>query len=183
MEEQVEQVAMQTTELKSPEDVQEEIVEVALHSMVGVGSPKTIKLKGFLGSTEVIVLVDSGVTHNFIALQLVRKLDLQLTETGGYGIILGTGSSVRGVEICKNVVLSLGTIIVMQDFLLIELGTANVILGVKWLETLGDVTSNHRSLQLSFTLNGSKVVLQGDPSLVRSQVTLKTLIKELKLEK
>lgn len=71
----------------------------------------------------------------------------------------------------------------MQDFLSIDLGTTDVILGVKWLETLGDVTSNHHSLQLSFMLNGSKVVLQGDPSLVRSQVTLKSLIKALKLEK
>lgn len=39
--------------------------------------------------------------------------------------------------------LSLGSITIVQDFLPIALGTTDVILGVKWLETLGDVTSNH----------------------------------------
>lgn len=38
----------------------EEVVEVALHSMVRLSSPKTLKLKGLIGATEVIVLIDSA---------------------------------------------------------------------------------------------------------------------------
>lgn len=91
-------------------------------------------------------------------------------------MVLGMNSSVHGGQICKDVVLSLGSITIVQDFLPVSLGTADVILGVNWLETLGDVTSNPQTLHLSFTVDGSKVV-HGDPSLVRSQVTLKSLIK------
>lgn len=114
----------------------EEIAEVALQSMVGLGCPKTLKLKGLIGSTEVLVLIDSGSTHNFIALKLVKELYLPLNETNGYEIILGTGVSVRCTEICKDVVLSLGTITIIQDFLPINLATIGVILGVQWLATL-----------------------------------------------
>lgn len=68
VEEQVEEIAMQSVELKPSDEPPEEVAEVALHSMVGVGSPKTIKLRGYIGATEVNVLVDGGATHNFIAL-------------------------------------------------------------------------------------------------------------------
>lgn len=79
--------------------------------------------------------------------------------------------------------LTLGLITIIQDFLPLNLGSTDVILGVQWLAILGDVTSNHLNLKMCFVLGKSSIVLQGDPTLVRSQVTLKSLITSLKLEK
>lgn len=68
-----EEVAMQVVEMVDEEDVEEsfeQVAELALNLMVGLGSPKTLKVKGLIGSWEVVVLIDSCATHNFIALAL-----------------------------------------------------------------------------------------------------------------
>lgn len=103
--------------------------------MVRLDSPKTLNVKGLIGSKEVVVLVDNGTTHNFIARALVEELQLLLNETDGYGVISGTRASIRGTKICINVEVSLGTITIVQDFLPIFLSSADVISGVQWLVT------------------------------------------------
>lgn len=36
-------------------------------SVVGIDSPRTMKFTGFLGGRQVLILLDSRATHNFIA--------------------------------------------------------------------------------------------------------------------
>lgn len=40
-----------------------------------------MKVKWVLGGVEVIVLIDSGASHNFISSQLVKKLNMFLEGT------------------------------------------------------------------------------------------------------
>ena len=63
----------------------------------------------------------------------------------------------------------------MEDFLSLELGSADVILGMKWLETLGRMEVNWKNLTMRFQVGGVYVILQGDPSLSTSLVSLNTL--------
>jgi hypothetical protein len=49
-----------------------------------------------------------------------------------------------------------------QDFYVMDLPDTNIILGVQWLSTLGIVTTNYKTMEMSFTgENGEKVVLRG----------------------
>lgn len=48
------------------EEAKDDVVQVALHSMMELGSPKTLKIKGSIGVKEVVVLIDKGATDNFI---------------------------------------------------------------------------------------------------------------------
>ena len=70
----------------------------------------------------------------------------------------------------------------MQDFLSLELGNSDVILGIQWLETLGSVRTNWKTQTMQFKWEGRPVMLVGDPSLKRSKISLKTMIKELNKE-
>lgn len=45
---------------------------------------------------------------------------------------------------------------VQTDLFVLAMGGANVVLGVQWLETLGDITINHKNLTMEFTLNGRR---------------------------
>lgn len=84
---------------------------------------------------------------------------------------------------CKGVVLTLQNIEIMEDFLLLELGSTDVILGMQWLETLRGMQVNWKALTMKFRISGIAVTLQGDPSLSSSLVSLKAMLKALKKER
>ena len=111
------------------EEVQE-VVELSINSMVGLSAPKTMKVKGNIARQEVIVLSDCGATHNFISTQLVQRLRLPLEATSTYGVLMGTSRAVKGEGICRVVVITLHNIKIVEDFLPLDLGSANVILGM-----------------------------------------------------
>ena len=67
----------------------------------------------------------------------------------------------------------------MEDFLPLELGSANVILGIKWLESLGGMQVDWQNLTMRFQVGGVLVIIQGDPNLSNSLVSLKTLWKAM----
>lgn len=108
-----------------------------MNSVVGLTAPQTMKLKGEIEQQPVVVLIDGGATHNFISVELVQLLGLSREETTGYGVIMGTGMAVQGAGICKRVKLQLQNLQIVEDFLPLELGSSDVILGMKWLAAVG----------------------------------------------
>lgn len=164
------------------EDIEADRVEISLNSVVGLTTPHTMKLKGIIKGHEVVVLIDCGATHNFIARELVSKLDLPMEATTSYGVMMGTGSAVRGDGVFKQVNASLGEVEVVEDFLPLELGGQDVILGMQWLSTLGGMSVNWKTLTMKFQLGSVPVTLQGDPGLSKTQVSLRAMIRTLRHE-
>ncbi|KAA0061683.1 uncharacterized protein E5676_scaffold75860G00290 [Cucumis melo var. makuwa] len=70
-------------------------IELSINSVVGLINLGTMKVKRKIGEEEVVILIDCGATHNFIAEKLVIKLGLALHETPSYGVILGSGRTVK----------------------------------------------------------------------------------------
>ncbi|KAJ9542106.1 hypothetical protein OSB04_028612 [Centaurea solstitialis] len=157
----------------------EEPHEVSLNSVLGVTNPKTMKLLGYISGTELVVMIDPGATHNFISPSVVRNLGIYVTNTGGFGVSLGTGDSVRVEGVCQGVLLCTQGVEIVENFHPLTLGNSDVILGLDWLEKLGDVTTNWRTQVMRFVVNGEVVTLRGDPSLGRSRVTLKNMIRSI----
>eukprot|EP00253_Pinus_taeda_P027959 PITA_27959 len=60
--------------LEEPEAVEEDNQKdnvpdepvISLHALAGISSPQTLKIRGFIKHRPVVVLIDSGSTHNFI---------------------------------------------------------------------------------------------------------------------
>ena len=71
---------------------------------------------------------------------------------------------------------------VIQDFLPLDLGNTDVVMGMQWLGTLGSMDVNWKQLTMKFKLGDSQVVLQGEAGLNKSKVSLKTMMKEIKQE-
>jgi hypothetical protein len=58
--------------------------------------------------------------------------------------------------------LTLGRHELAQYFYVMDLPETNIILGIKWLSTLGPITPNYKTMEMSFTEEtGKKVVLMG----------------------
>uniref|UniRef100_A0A803QDN9 Uncharacterized protein n=1 Tax=Cannabis sativa TaxID=3483 RepID=A0A803QDN9_CANSA len=114
---------------------EETLATLSLNSLVGLSTANTMKLASQIGNQTVTVLIDSGATHNFVLMEVFAAVGLPISATTCYGILLGTGGKGRTEGICSQVELDLGEIQVITDFLPLELGGADVILGIKWLET------------------------------------------------
>lgn len=108
---------------------EETLATLSLNSLVGISSTHTMKLVGHIEQKPVTVLIDSGAIHNFISTEIVATLGIPITATTCYGVLLGTSGKVRTTGICAKVELDLGALRVVTDFLPLELGGADVILG------------------------------------------------------
>ena len=76
--------------------------------MVGLSNLGKMKVKEMIQGKVAIVLIDCGVTRNFILKKIVKELQLSTRETSNYGVILGSGTIVKGKVICEDVELMLG---------------------------------------------------------------------------
>lgn len=117
-------------------------VELSLNSVVGLTVFRTMKLKSSIGSKEVIILIDWRTSHNFISEEMVQQLGLPLSSTTGYGVIMETNFIVKGEGVCRNIKLQLQNVTVEEDFLPLELGSSDMILGMQWLRKLGNMHIN-----------------------------------------
>ena len=109
-----------------------------------------MKLLGVVQGAEVVILVDSGATSNFISASLLRKLGLVCDSCAKFAVVLGTGKEVRGQDECRNVQLSFESITVTLNFLVLDLGHLDVVLGVQWLEILGPMAVDWKLQTVKF---------------------------------
>lgn len=158
-------------------EVVAEKVELSLNSVVGLVTPGTMKLKGRVEELQVTVLIDCGATHNFIALGLVQKLELPITMTTSYGVILGSGKSIWGKGICKGVTLEMQGLTVVEGFLPIILGGTKIILRMQWLSSLGSMEVNWKLLVMKFKLGDTIITLRGDQGIHDARISLKVMLK------
>ncbi|XP_021773532.1 uncharacterized protein LOC110737482 [Chenopodium quinoa] len=162
----------------------EEVGGMSLCSVIGIHNPKTMKLRGVVKGQEVVVMIDPGATHNFLAISVVEQAAIPISQGGEFAVSLGNGDTIRGRGVCKGVKVELrGGITVIEDFFPLTLGSAEVILGVQWLEKLGPVVTNWRTHIMKFNIGGVPVTLTGDPTLEKTQVSLKAMVRVLKKEK
>lgn len=139
-----------------------------------------MKVKEKILGEEVVELIDCGISHNFVSANLVQKLRLPRTKTLGYGVIMGISLAVQGAGMCKGVRLSFQNMEVVEDFLLLDIGSSDVILEMKWLLTLDQTKVDWKALTIKIQVGRTTMTLQGDPSLTKTLVTLKTMMKAFK---
>lgn len=68
---------------------------------------------------------------------------------------------------------------IRQDFYIFELGVVDLVLGMEWLASLGEIRANFKELTLKVpTIEGTKM-LKGEPSLPRAVASFKSVVKAL----
>lgn len=118
------------------------LMTLSFNSFLVILSPSTTKMRGHISHNEVLIMMDSGATHNFISPVMAQKLRLTATPTAHLNIVLGTSIMVQGSGVCREVSFVIQGWSFITDFIILELGQVDVILGVQWLSTLGDCRVN-----------------------------------------
>ncbi|KZV27244.1 hypothetical protein F511_04697 [Dorcoceras hygrometricum] len=126
-----------------------------------MNQPQTLKLRGRIKNEEVVVMVDSGASHNFVSRVLMEKLGLGIDETVRFGVCLGNGGRIQCQGLCRNLRVELGAYTAIITGHLFELGGVDVILGVDWLRTLGEVLLDWNRLRMRFSGGDQMVELKG----------------------
>ncbi|TYK18776.1 Retrovirus-related Pol polyprotein from transposon 297 family [Cucumis melo var. makuwa] len=196
-------------EINQLEGLEETMIEYrAITSLTTKG---TMKLRGIVKGKEIIVLIDSGATHNFIHYELVteRKIPIDRNTQFGvtirdgtsckgegmvterkipidrntqFGVTIRDGTSCKGEGICSKVEIQLEGLKVVTDLLVVGLGKVDMVLGMQWLDTTGTMKIHWPSLTMVFWKEGNKIVLKGNSALIRAECSLKTLEKTWEAE-
>ncbi|CAH9101834.1 unnamed protein product [Cuscuta europaea] len=158
-------------------------MQLSLMSKEGIPSMRAFKVKGYLkwklGEQEVDVLIDSGATHNFISQGLVNQLKIPYQIITGYKVQIGNGDRIANNGRCEGLALCLQKAVIQQDFYILELGGTDVVLGMEWLASLGDVEVNFQKQTIRWKEQGQEQLVQGDPQLNSLEVSLTTMTQIL----
>lgn len=101
----VEQKELDPMEEKVAEE--DDTAEISFHAILGKSSYATMKLQGTLNGRHVLILVDSGSTHNFVSEKLVEELQLQAQAVPSFGVQIGKGQVITCNQLCPNLVVHL----------------------------------------------------------------------------
>lgn len=144
------------------------VAEISLQPVVGISSPKTMKMRGTVNGQPIIVMIDSEATNNFISTHTVQQLHLPFNTNEKFGVMLGNGERIKGAGVCQGVLVEIQNIEIIDDFLMLELGNTDMILGLQWLKKLGEIMVNWKKQVMKFQWNTEMVELKGDLSLGNS---------------
>ncbi|KAF7802354.1 Retrotransposable element Tf2 [Senna tora] len=179
-EDEAEELGIEIEVQKEEEERTGALMSLSLNSIVGITGGRTMKLLGTIQGKRVLIMIDSGASHNFISSSLVTQLSLPRENTSIYEVTVGDGHVVKGQGICKGLKVEMQGAEIKQNFYLFNLGEVDVILGIEWLESLGEVSVNWRLLTMRYKVNEKEIALKGDASLARTEVAFKTVMKSIR---
>eukprot|EP00253_Pinus_taeda_P025230 PITA_25230 len=118
---------------------------VSCNALAGITTPQTIKIEGQIKKKKVIVLIDSGSTHNFIHFKVAKELNFFLYPASECQVMVANGGMINCSGKCHNIKLSMGEYVLTSPMLCIPMGGVGVVLGFQWLQSL-DVSTLESSI-------------------------------------
>jgi hypothetical protein len=91
------------SDLTPPSDPPEVDPVISLNALTGFSAPQTLKLIGYIKNRKVIILVDSGSTHNFIHRHISQEVNCYICVINNFQIMIANGGSMKCGGRCENV--------------------------------------------------------------------------------
>ena len=129
--------------------------------MIGNPSTNITRVRGRIKNHEVVALIDSGSTHNFLDVSELNMLNLHLDTSQILEVKVVHGSVIRTLGICHEVTLAIQGSKFVMDLNVLHLGGCTVVLGTHWLSILGDINWDFKLLTMKFLYLGNRVLLKG----------------------
>ncbi|XP_056688753.1 uncharacterized protein [Spinacia oleracea] len=134
---------------------------LSLNVLSGNQTFQTIRVKGLIGSKLFHIWVDYGSTHNFLDLDLAKKMGCKIETIPIQHVAVADGNHLNCQHVCKEFTWEMQGKTFKADEMLIALGGCDMVLGVQWLATLGPISWDFKELKKEFIQSGEQFELKG----------------------
>ena len=171
----------ETTDINRPSYPLEVEPFIYLNAFTRFFAPQTLKLIGYIKNRKVIILVDSGSTHNFIHCCIAQETHFYIHTFNNFQIMIANGGSMKCGGCCENVRLQIGGYHLKSHIFSIDMGGGDIVLGADRLRTLGPIVMDFKELTIQFDQEGQQYKFQGitigSPEIISSHRMEKLLKK------
>jgi hypothetical protein len=150
-----------TSDITPPLDPPEVEPIISLNALTSFSAPQTLKLISYIKHMKVIILVDSGRTHNFIHHCIAQETHCYIHVVNNFQIMIANGGSMKCGGRCENVHLQIGDYHLKSHTFSIDMGSCDIVLGLDWLRTLGPILIDFKELTMQFNQEGHQYKFQG----------------------
>jgi carbamoylphosphate synthase small subunit len=126
---------------------------ITCNALARINTPQTLKIEGYIKNKKVIVLIDSGNTHNFIHYKLAKALNCFVYPAPEFQVMIADGGTINCSGKCNKINLTMGKYIMNSAMIAIPMGGVDVVLGIQWLQSLGTMTFNFQELFIGRKIN------------------------------
>ena len=127
---------VEVVEVDGNADFQLDQADITLYVFLGSPSLGTMKVLGQIKGHWVVILLDTGSSHNFLDAILVRTLQLAVDTTRILEVNVANGDLIRTNGECKDLLLKMQGNNFLVNLHVLTLGGCDVVLGTQWLCTL-----------------------------------------------
>jgi hypothetical protein len=106
---------------------------IYMHALASIYAPHTLKIKGYIKHRSIVVLIDSGSTHNFIHSRVVEEVNCFFKPVSNFQILIDNGGTMKCGGNCENVKLQMDDYHMKTHMFSITMGGCDIVLGVEWL--------------------------------------------------
>ncbi|RWW02502.1 hypothetical protein GW17_00034406 [Ensete ventricosum] len=139
-------------------DEEQHPVDITMLALAGYVNPQTMKMGGLLKQQP--ITNDTRSTNNIMN-KVVVRMALPIEDCSRFDVKVADGRILKCDRRCPRVKLLLQDQEIIAYFFLLPLDDYEVVLGVEWLTTLGDVSWNFSKLIMKFSCKGKQVILRG----------------------
>jgi hypothetical protein len=118
---------------------------------VGISTPQTLKIQGYIKKKKVTMLIDSSSTHNFINYKLEKYLNFFVFIGPEFQVMIADRGTINCSGKCHTINLNMGDYLLDSPMISIQMVGVDVLLGVQWLQSLALMTLNFQYIFMTFS--------------------------------
>ncbi|XP_021321685.1 uncharacterized protein LOC110437539 [Sorghum bicolor] len=126
----------------------------SLDAVAGVPIADTIKLPVNVGDADLLALLDGGSTHSFIGEEAARRAGLPIQSSPRISAVVANGERVACPGVIRNAAFTIHGATFHTDLFVMPLAGFDVVLGTRWLGTMGPIVWDFASRLMAFQRDG-----------------------------
>jgi predicted aspartyl protease len=140
---------------------EETLMKISYSASTGTAARKTIRLQGYINGKQVLILVDSGSSGSFVSEQAVADLGLRGQPSDSVQVVVADGAHVACSATVPEVIWQCQGNVFASTMRVFALKGYDVILGMDWLESCGDMWISWEKKTIRFRHQGKRITLKG----------------------